>query len=207
MASKLTKIIAVTTLAAVAGCSGVYAHKGMNKGADRAERMFERMDTDNDGIVSIDDAKALAAVRFAAMDTDGNGEITRSERRDFRQSKRTERRAERFARLDTDGDGMISLEDMKNASGSRAERRFARLDTDGDGLVSLDDMQAMQKQRGMRGKHEKGHAHREGGRKGPMTLEKMESRMLKRFARIDTDGDGQITLEDVKAAGPLRRRG
>jgi len=208
MKTKLTRIIAFATLAGVAGGGAVYAHNSMGKHADRAERMFERMDADKDGIATLDDAKSLVAARFAAMDTDGDGAISRPERREFRQAKRSEHRAARFAALDTDGDGMIALADLKNDAGKRAERRFAKLDTDNDGLISLEDMQSMKKQRGKRkhDRHAKGGKH-ESGKRGPMTLEKMESRMIKRFERIDTDNDGQITLEDVKSAKSFMRKG
>ncbi len=185
MNTKMKIAIAAITCAGIT--TAAIAHKGHGNGP-RAERMFERMDTDNDGRVTTDDAKAFAAARFARMDTNADGTVTRDERRAMRQN----RRAERFARMDTDGDGKISQADMQAAATARAARRFARLDKDGDGFVSLAEIEQMRGERRGHGKH------RMGGMRGPVTLEKMEVRVLKRFSRLDTDGDGILTIEEVR---------
>ena len=173
MKLNLTQIIAFATLAGVVGGGAVYAQQGSNKRMERAERMFERMDTNKDGIATAQDAVALVAARFSAMDMDNNGEVTRAERKQFRQARLAERNPERFARLDTNGDGQISQEEM----------------------------QAKRKAGGKRG-----NGKRQADKRGPVTLQMMQDRALERFARIDVDGDGQITLTDVKIAKPSGRK-
>lgn len=61
--------------------AGDIAHAQKGHGGDRAERMFQRMDADEDGSVTLGDARALAAARFARMDMNADGTITRDERR------------------------------------------------------------------------------------------------------------------------------
>ncbi len=188
-----TKIV-IAALTCVGIASAALAHNqghGGGKGA-RAERMFERMDTDQDGRVTREDARAYAADRFARMDANNDGQITKAERRDARKAHR----AERIARMDTDGDGRISKAEMSAAANDRAARRFARLDTDGDGLIAIADIAER------RARYSDRH-HRHGerskiGKHGPATKARMEERILKRFSRIDKDGDGVITIETIR---------
>ena len=184
------------TLAAVA-CAGIataaLAHNGQGHGP-RAERMVERMDTDKDGRVTKADAVAFAAARFARMDADGNGEVTREERRAARKAMRQERRADRFSRMDADADGSITEAEMRAFASDRAARRFVRLDRNGDGAVALSEIEDRRAGR----HHRDGHKHARGSR-GPLTADKVEARVMKRFDRIDADGDGVVTLQEARA--------
>lgn len=186
--------IAIAVIATVGIASAALGHNHAKGDAEgpRAERMIERMDTDGDGTVTRADALAFASDRFARMDANGDGQITKDERRAARQA----RRGERMARMDADGDGMISQAEMTAIAADRAARRFARLDTDGDGLVSVADAA----QRGGRhGEDRRRQGERAaGGKRGPATQAMMEARILKRFDRLDTDGDGVVTRQDVR---------
>jgi len=180
----------ITLIAVVAGFTAggvaVAKHHSGGKGhSDRAERMFERMDADKDGKVTAEEAVALATEHFAKLDSDGDGVISRGEREQFRNTRREDRRTKRFEKIDADGDGMITLDEFKEA-------KFDR--------------------RGMRGKHHaRGkHGHhgmrRGGGLRGVSTIEEARVRATQRFERIDSDNDGVITLEDVKAMKSRRGR-
>jgi hypothetical protein len=85
------------------------------------------------------------------------------------------RAGERFARADTDGDRMISLEEFQAGT----SERFSTLDADGDGLVTPAEMVA-QRQR------------------------VAEERAAERMARIDTNEDGAVSLEEMTAASEAR---
>ena len=172
-----TRIALIAGLALTAGAGVALAkhHGDGEHGKPRIERMFERIDTDNDGRISGEDMRAAAAARFARRDADGNGIVSRDEQRDWRQTRRAERRAARFQAMDTDGDGMLSEAEFTEAKGM--------------------------KRRG--GKHRMGT--RRAGR-GPLTIQEAEARALRRFERMDANGDGIVTLEEAKASKPRRHR-
>lgn len=118
------------------------------------------------------------AKKLAKLDLDGDGTISRAERRQARQA----RRAEMLAEFDADGDGSLSQSERKtmryqrslerfekldvdeNAELSKAEvgdcgrlsRHFARVDADGSGSITWAELeqakQAKKKYRGKRGK-------------------------------------------------------
>ncbi|MGJ8537640.1 MAG: hypothetical protein ACSHW2_10840 [Parasphingopyxis sp.] len=64
------------------------------RAARRAGR-FDRMDSDNDGLVSLSEMSARALAMFDRADADNDGIVTRAERRAARRAMREERRARR----------------------------------------------------------------------------------------------------------------
>ena len=86
---KTTTKIIIAAISTVGIASAALAHNHGGNGP-RAERMFERMDTDNDGRVTRTDANAFAIARFARMDANADGQITKDERRAARQARRGE---------------------------------------------------------------------------------------------------------------------
>ncbi len=81
---------------------------------ERAERGFDRADTDSDGVVTTAELEAAAetlpnARNWARADRDGDGRLTRDE---FRSVV-----AWRFQRMDGDGDGTVSLAERQARRG------------------------------------------------------------------------------------------
>ncbi len=50
-----------------------------HEGGDRKGKMFEKHDTDGNGVISKDEFLKGAEERFSKMDADGNGEVTKEE--------------------------------------------------------------------------------------------------------------------------------
>lgn len=132
------------------------------EGGMLGERMFQRLDTDENGEISRQEIDAAHDALRAAMDSDGDGHISRQERRAHFRQVQDERRQEAFSRLDTDSDGAIGLAEFQARAQERAARQFARLDSDGDGVLDQKELTTQRfNDRGMR--EHFGRGERPGG--------------------------------------------
>ena len=113
-------------------------HHGMRGegGAFRMGRMFERLDANDDDVVSLEEFTAGAGMRFDEADADDDGVVTRDEAvaaAVARATRRAERMAERFLdRLDANDDGTVTREEFD----AHTAERFAALDRDEDGELT-----------------------------------------------------------------------
>lgn len=128
--------IASAALLAVAAPEG---REGRGPGMDR----LKQADTDGDGLISREEAKALPrlAEHFAEIDTNGDGQLSPEELRAFHEKRRVEMRAAHWKKIDTNGDGRISLEEAR-ANAPRLAEHFAQIDANGDGFITPEELQA-----------------------------------------------------------------
>lgn len=156
---------------------------------------------------------AQADTRFDAIDTNKDGQLSAAERAAGMEAARKDRAARRggprgermLARIDTNGDGLISKAENRAA----IEARFTRMDADKNGVVGPGEGR-----RGW-GKHGDGPGGKHGGRgrgggmmmadtdrDGVITRAEFDAHSAARFARLDTDKDGRITVEERRAGHP-----
>ncbi|MCR6500787.1 EF-hand domain-containing protein [Shinella sp. CPCC 101442] len=209
MAKKELLLGAVAAGLLFSGASApAFAAKGEGKHHPRHAAMIERLDTDKDGKVSLDEFKTNAAATFKTFDADGDGQVTNAEikaRHDaFKDARKAVRNAsdadkdkareafsaagpfmlpgagKMFDRADTDKSGKLSEAEVLAA----AEKIFERRDSNRDGALDTADA------RPMKGKEHSGKKHH--GKGGDERAE----RMLK---RIDTNGDGKVSQEEMLA--------
>lgn len=122
-------------------------------------------------------------------DVDGDGTITLAEFQNLPRIQKLDeaRRSQIFNRLDKNGDKVISGDElavMKRPPHQEREAmtRFKELDTDKSGGVSLEELKA-----------------------GELFKKLPPEKQATLFTRLDTDGDGQITVKDRPPGGPDRR--
>ena len=87
-------------------------------------------------------------------------------------------------RADTDGDGRISRAEATAASAERSGEWFDKLDLNKDGYVTADEIKQARATR-------MANMHAD-----------MQQKMDERFKEADTNGDGQLSLEEVQAKMP-----
>lgn len=100
---------------------------------------------------------------------------------------------ERFARADTDGDRLISLEEFQTG----VSTRFATLDADGDGLVTPAEMVA-QRERAREERAAQRMARIDTNEDGALSLDEMTAASEARFARMDRNDDGALERREVR---------
>ena len=157
--------------AAAGAHAGIYQH------------MLQKMDSNGDGRISLDEYLAASSARFKSMDSQNKGSIDAA---DIASSKaaieRIDHRANALVKLlDTAGNGYVTQDEFVAA----AQKRFARLDKNGDGKLTPDELTAPRWGRGA--------AQADQARPLPPSAQA-------RFAKADTNHDGVVTLDEYVAA-------
>ena len=105
--------------------------------------MLKKMDTNKDGVITLDEFQPPARDRMAKADTNKDGAISLEEMNAGRSEKMAEHQAhmadrmakmdERFSAMDTDKDGNVTRDEARQAI-------FIRMDTNQDGQLSADEL-------------------------------------------------------------------
>lgn len=99
----MKKLMAFTAVAMAISMTPALAEHHEGKKGDHKGKMFEKHDTNGDGVISKDEFLSHATERFNKMDADGNGEVTKEEgeaAHEAMREKMKEKRAERKAKRD-----------------------------------------------------------------------------------------------------------
>jgi len=159
---------------------------------------------DRDAAVTRDQVIARVDERFERLDANDDGRFTPEEARALGEQRRAQRAERMFDRLDLDRNGSITREEMSQARAQRQADRGERGAEAGPGMRGHRGM------RGMRGHGRRGFAMgmRSGrmfGEQGFATREQFRERALARFDRADADHDGTLTAaERREARGAMR---
>ncbi|MDX1454766.1 MAG: EF-hand domain-containing protein [Gammaproteobacteria bacterium] len=124
--------------------------------------LLRQVDANKDGEISKTEVDAVQARRFAAIDTDGNGEVSREDIL-AQARERAEERLQRMAdmqidRLDENGDGVVSQEEFN----ARSDQGFARRDANNDGVLTRGELRP-DGPRGPRNERQQRRGPRESG--------------------------------------------
>lgn len=143
---------ALGTTAILGGASFAAAQDAAPKPGHRDPMM--KADANKDGVISRDEAMALADTRFAKMDANRDGKATAAEVKAGRDAMRAARPAKPLhVALDPNRDGAATKEEFR----ARAAKMFDRVDANRDGKIDATEQQAM------RGKMRMHRGHKGGG--------------------------------------------
>lgn len=134
--------------------------------------------------------------RLTAMDADGDGVVSRDEMRAHRQTRAADMRGRMFERMDADSDGSLTRAEYDAAHERMAERMTQRRAERGDRAG------ANRAWRGHRGQRAGMRLDRDGQ---GVNIEQARQRAAEQFARMDADGDGQVTGAEMRAHHEARR--
>jgi Ca2+-binding EF-hand superfamily protein len=141
------KYVASLTALALASAAAIAFAAPEGAGGKRHDgggmERLKQADTDGNGMISRDEAKALPrlAKHFDEIDANKDNQLSRDELHAFHQKQREARMAEHWKKLDTDGDGRVSLAEAK-ANAPRMAEHFGQLDANGDGFITPEEMKA-----------------------------------------------------------------
>lgn len=150
--------------------NGMISREEANARLPRLARHFDRIDTDQDGRITMQEfeaaMKGLHRRHHDAMkhlDKDGDGLISHDE------AQAAPRLAKHFDEIDTNKNGFLSKDELVAARTRMKDAIFARIDTDADGRISRDEAAPF-------------------------------PRLARHFNHIDADKDGYLTKNELRAA-------
>lgn len=141
-------------------------------------------DADKDGNLTRAELSAHLDERFAKLDKNGDGSITKEERKEAR----ADRKAARFAKLDTDGNGSLSLEEFQ----AQSEKHHGKRGKKGG------DYQGGHKKGA--GKHHGRRGNFDANKDGVIDKAEFQARAFKRFDRMDANNDDVVSAQERQAA-------
>lgn len=143
--------IGTTAVAVQAGSRG---HHG--KSFDRAEHLFERYDTNQDGKITKDEIASARKASITKYDADKNGQLSLDEFQGLFNEIMRHRMVRMFQKLDRDGDAKVSEAEIAR----RVDRMMAHLDRNDDGEIERGELK--RKHKG----HDRDHDRDERGHHG-----------------------------------------
>jgi Ca2+-binding EF-hand superfamily protein len=170
---------------------------------EEGRRLLGEADTNEDGKISLKELQAVrpqaTPERFAMLDTNGDGFLSRGDRPEGRRRARgprqdpraTQQGAKSLGHLDADGDGRTTYDEITAKKPGFSKESFDRFDVNGDGVISKDDWEG-QRSRGRRGDWA------EGAASGPERPRRQGAGLF----GADANGDGSITYDEAKEARP-----
>lgn len=168
-------------------------------GQDGRHRGMMMADANKDGAISKAELTAALDARFARLDHDRDGQLTKQDRELGRKS----RLDQRFAALDSDKNGQISRTEFDAGHQPRADRKDGDRQGGRKGHGSAHrDHDGMGKGMMFRGM---GDGYGAASKDGVLTRAEFMARPLAMFDKADANKDGSVSADEMKAARKTMR--
>jgi len=138
---------ASTAIALTLGAPSLLAYDYRVSDTEYVDKLFDRYDTNADGILTEAEVQTAHETFFADADSDNNGLLSAEELDAAREARRRERHQERFTTLDTDADGVLNVDEFlaglqpsSDTSETKRNWRLNWIDRDRDGQISLQEL-------------------------------------------------------------------
>lgn len=150
MNKPVCRIAVISCFILAAAAPLAWADDGMMRHGDFAERMFDNMDANHDGVVTRKEFDAFHDKWFKEMDANHDGKITREEMQAARKNMMEQHLKQRFDEADANHDGALTKEEAKKMP--FVAEHFDEIDANHDGKVTMDEIKAAhEKMRGQGG--------------------------------------------------------
>ncbi len=126
----LAALVTLGSTAVEAGCRDSATNK-----SGRTIALFNKMDLDGNGVVTLDEAKSQREARFKEADTDGDGTLSLPEFKVMKEKKREAKMQKKLLKMDKNSDGKVSMEEFVNY-----KRLFERMDGNDDNTITQDEV-------------------------------------------------------------------
>jgi Ca2+-binding EF-hand superfamily protein len=199
--------------------AGKRGRSGKGMGADkRPGKMLKRIDTNDDGTVSLDEFSSHALQRFEKADADGNDVVTMKEMESSAKAFKGHRGGKKgkrghkgggMARLleaDSNDDGQITKAEAEAHRGAK----FDELDQNNDGVLGPDERPAKKGRRGSPRDGEgrgKGMSRMDQNQDGQVSRDEFLAGTARMFERHDKNKDDVISADELKAKPMNHRKG